>query len=68
MTLSLAFPWALLLLPAPWFIWRFAPPHRDRTTAIRIPFFRQITEAAGLEARAGSVVLQRRRMAMADRH
>jgi Ca-activated chloride channel family protein len=64
MTLSLAFPWALLLLPAPWLVWRFAPPRRDRTTAIRVPFFRQITEAAGLDPKAGSVVLQRRRVQM----
>ncbi|SDI45441.1 VWA domain-containing protein [Aliiruegeria lutimaris] len=64
MTLSLAFPWALLLLPAPLLVWRFASPHRDRTRALRIPFFRQITEAAGLEPRPGSVILQRRKVQM----
>ncbi len=64
MTLSLAFPWALLLLPAPWVVWRFVPPYRDRTSAIRIPFFRQITEATGLEPKSGAVVLQRRRVQM----
>ncbi|PRY26802.1 Ca-activated chloride channel family protein [Aliiruegeria haliotis] len=62
MTLALAFPWALLLLPLPLLVWRFAPPHRHRSTAIRVPFFRQITEAAGLEPRDGSVVLRRRRI------
>lgn len=64
MSLSLAFPWALLLLPAPWLVWTFAPPHRDRTRAIRIPFFRQVTEAAGLEPKAGALVLQRNRIQM----
>lgn len=59
MTLSLALPWLLLLLPAPWLIWRFAPPHRNQVPAIRIPFFRQITEAGGLEARKGAVILAR---------
>ncbi|UWQ89636.1 VWA domain-containing protein [Rhodobacteraceae bacterium M382] len=64
MTWSLAFPWALLLLPAPWVIWRFLPPYRDRTPAIRIPFFRQVTEAAGLDPKPGAVVLRRKRIQM----
>lgn len=54
--LSLAAPWALILLPLPILIYRFAPPLRARTEAIRIPFFRQITDAAGLEARHGSSI------------
>jgi len=64
MSLSLAYPWLLLLLPAPWLIWRFAPPHRNRVPAIRIPFFRHLTQAAGLEARQGAVVLARKRAQM----
>ena len=63
--LSLAFPWALVLLPLPWLIWRLVPPHRDRVPAIRIPFFRQVTEAAGITAREGAVVLSRGRVQMA---
>ncbi|KUJ85503.1 hypothetical protein AVO45_00450 [Ruegeria marisrubri] len=65
MTLSLAFPWALLLLPAPFLAWRFLPPYRTTSRAIRIPFFREVSEAAGLTPRAGSVVLTRRRMQVA---
>lgn len=64
-TLTLAYPWLLLLLPAPWLIWRFVPPHRNRVPAIRIPFFRQLTRASGLEARQGAVVLARTRLQMA---
>lgn len=64
MTLALAFPFALLLLPAPWLVWRFLPPYRSRSRGIRIPFFRQITEAAGLEPKQGAVVLMRRRVQM----
>lgn len=59
--LSFAAPWIFLLLPLPWLVWRFAPPHHDRTTAIRIPFFRQVTKAAGVEGRQGAVVLRRGR-------
>ena len=64
MTLSLAFPYALLLLPLPFLIWRFAPPHRTRAQSIRIPFFREITEAAGLEPHDGAMILRRRRLQM----
>ncbi len=65
MTLTLAYPWLLLLLPAPWLIWRFAPPHRNRVPAIRIPFFRQLTQAGGLEAREGATILARSALQMA---
>jgi Ca-activated chloride channel family protein len=64
MILSLAHPWLLLLLPTPWLIWRFVPAHRDRVPAIRIPFFRHLTQSAGLEARQGAVVLARSRFQM----
>ncbi|MGI9491635.1 MAG: VWA domain-containing protein [Geminicoccaceae bacterium] len=57
--IELAFPWALLLLPAPWLIWRFLPPHRERVSALRIPFFRRIAGAAGSEPREGSLILRR---------
>lgn len=57
--IELAFPWALLLLPAPWLVWRFLPPHRDRQRALRVPFFRMLTEAAGVEARHGAAILSR---------
>ena len=58
--IELGFPWALLLLPAPWLVWRFAPPHRERTPALRLPFFRRFAAAAGAEPRPGSTVLARR--------
>ena len=64
-TLSLAYPWLLLLLPTPWLVWRFAPPYRNQVPAIRIPFFRHLTQSGGLEARRGAVVLARNRLQMA---
>ncbi|WP_425046410.1 VWA domain-containing protein [Primorskyibacter sp. S87] len=64
MNLALAFPWALLLLPLPLLVWRVVPPHRHRVTALRVPFFRRITEAAGIDATPGAVVLRRRRIQM----
>ncbi|MFC3612310.1 VWA domain-containing protein [Lutimaribacter marinistellae] len=60
--ISLGFPWALLLLPLPLLIWRFFPPHRERVPALRVPFFRQVADAAGEEPGPGSVVLARTRL------
>ncbi|KAE9625975.1 VWA domain-containing protein [Parasedimentitalea maritima] len=62
--LTLAFPWALILLPLPWLAWRFMLPWRDRTSALRVPFFRRITEAARLTPEQGSVVLGRKPIQM----
>ena len=62
--IELAFPWALLLLPAPWLVRRFMPPYRVRMSSLRFPFFRRIAEAAGAEPRPGAVVLVRRRLQM----
>ena len=62
--IELAFPYALLLLPVPWLVWRFGPPYRQRTSGLRVPFFRRLTEAAGLEARKGSAIVPRQPLQM----
>ena len=35
--ISLGLPWALALAPLPLLIWRLAPPHRERASALRFP-------------------------------
>lgn len=65
MSFALDLPWALALLPLPWLIWRFAPPHRERVRAIRVPFFRMITDAAEIEPSAGASILSRSKGQMA---
>lgn len=62
--IELAFPYALLLLPAPWLVWRFVSPHRQTVPALRFPFFRRIVVAAGEQPRAGSVVVTRQSLQM----
>ncbi|MBE9635480.1 VWA domain-containing protein [Salipiger mangrovisoli] len=57
--ISLAAPWLLLLLPLPLLVRWLVPPHRERESALRFPFFRRMAEAAGAEPRAGAVVLSR---------
>ncbi|MFK7878976.1 VWA domain-containing protein [Roseobacter sp.] len=62
--ISLAVPWALIALPLPWLVWRFAPPYREKVPAVRFPFFRQIVAATDTTPRAGSVILARSRFQM----
>ena len=62
--IEFAFPYALLLLPAPWLVWRFLPPYRQNVASLRFPFFRRITDAIGEEPQAGSVVIRRRAFEM----
>ncbi len=58
--LEFAYPLAFLLLPLPFLVWKLMPPHRERVSALRVPFVDAIVDAAGLEARQGAVVLRRR--------
>ena len=32
-------PWLLLLLPLPWFGYRWLPAYREARSAVRVPFF-----------------------------
>jgi Ca-activated chloride channel family protein len=40
--LNLAWPWALLLLPLPFFVYRLAPRARKYDAALFVPFFRDV--------------------------
>jgi Ca-activated chloride channel family protein len=62
--LEFAYPLAYLLLPLPLLVWKLMPPHRERVSALRVPFFDAIVEATGLESRAGAVVMRRRVLQM----
>ena len=57
MEFELAYPWLLVLLPAPLLVWWLAPPHRKTISAIRVPFFRMIIDSQSLEASDGSLVI-----------
>lgn len=63
--LSFAFPWAFLVLPLPFLVWKFAPAHREQAQALRVPFFRSLVEAAGEEPAQGAVIRKRGRWQMA---
>ncbi|GAA5315435.1 MAG: VWA domain-containing protein [Candidatus Pelagadaptatus aseana] len=54
--------WVLLLLPLPWIVHRYLPPHREKVRALRFPFFKQLAAASGSTPRKGAVVLQHGRV------
>jgi Ca-activated chloride channel family protein len=62
--LSFAFPWAFLLLPAPFLVWKFAPPHKEQSNALRVPFFQSLAHAAGQNPSQGAVVRKRGKLQM----
>lgn len=63
--LSFAFPWAFLVLPLPFLVWKLAPAHREQAQALRVPFFRSLAEAAGEKPAQGAVIRKRGRWQMA---
>jgi len=58
--LEFAHPLALALLPLPLLAWWLLPPHRERVSSLRVPFFDEVVAAAGVRASAGAVVPRRR--------
>ena len=57
--LEFAHLWVLLLLPVPLLVRWLAPSRHERTGALRAPFFDQLVNATGVEARSGAVVLRK---------
>lgn len=53
---QLEYPWLLAVLPLPLLIWWLVPAYREETAAIRIPFFGEVADAAGVVPTQGSVV------------
>jgi Ca-activated chloride channel family protein len=53
------FTWMFLLLPLPALIWWLAPAWRTTTSAIRMPFFHEMAQAAGEQPAPGGVRLRR---------
>ncbi|MDE1993589.1 MAG: VWA domain-containing protein [Rhizobiaceae bacterium] len=49
-------PWLLLVLPAPLLVWWLFPAHRRTSASVRLPFFGQVAEAAGIRPTEGSVI------------
>ncbi|MBY5343571.1 VWA domain-containing protein [Rhizobium leguminosarum bv. viciae] len=56
---QLDLPWILLVLPLPVLVWWLLPAHRETSASVRLPFFSQVAEAAGVRPTEGSVVIRR---------
>jgi len=55
---QLEHPWLLVLLPLPLLVWWLLPPYGERTRAVRVPFFEDVTKATGQTPARGAVVLR----------
>ncbi len=62
--LEFAYPYAFLALPLPLLVRWLLPPHRERVSALRVPFFQSVAEAAGADPQSGSVIMRRRAFQM----
>ena len=57
--LTISHPWLFLLLPLPWLIRKFLPVHRERRTAVRVPFMRILSSLTSLQPDSGVAVARR---------
>lgn len=61
---ELSHPIVLFLLPLP-YVWRkVTPPFRQRQDALRVPFFDQIAQEAGLPKQEGAAIVAHKRRAL----
>ncbi|MCZ7463818.1 VWA domain-containing protein [Rhizobium rhizogenes] len=56
---QLDLPWFLLLLPAPLLVWWLLPARRETSDSIRLPFFDNVAQAAGVSPSEGSIIPRR---------
>lgn len=49
-------PWLLAVLPLPVLVWWLVPAYRKTVAALRIPFFDEVAEAAGVKPTEGSII------------
>lgn len=53
--ISADYPWALLLLPLPWLVYRYAPAYQQPQSSIAVPFFQRLRDIAGSSDRVESI-------------
>lgn len=57
--ITLAYPWLLAILPVPLLVAWLSRPHRQTTTALRVPFLDRVAQLTGQTPASGAVVLRR---------
>lgn len=58
MMIEIANPLFFLLLPLPYFIYKFVKPYETKKNAIKVPFFNMLLKATNENASSGSVMLK----------
>jgi Ca-activated chloride channel family protein len=58
MSIGLAYPWMLLLLPLPLLVGLFVPPHREQRQGLVVPFLARLSEHTGQKPSEGALVLR----------
>jgi Ca-activated chloride channel homolog len=53
---QLEHPWLVVLLPIPILIWWLLPPYREQTASVRLAFFAEVADAAGMTPAPGALV------------
>lgn len=56
---QLDYPWLLLLLPLPWFGYRYLPAYQQARAAVRVPFFAAMSRATGQQPRQPGISVSR---------
>jgi len=56
---QLEYPWLLVLLALPALVWWWLPPYAEPSASVRLPFFSEVADAAGLAPSPGAIVLRR---------
>jgi Ca-activated chloride channel family protein len=56
---QLEHPWLLAVLPLPLLVWLLLKPYREESASVRLPFFGEVAEAAGLRPAPGAVTPRR---------
>jgi Ca-activated chloride channel family protein len=59
---QLDYPWLLLLLPLPWLAYRWLPAYSEARSAVRVPFFAGMSQAAGAAPSATGTRRNRRQL------
>ncbi|QIZ76535.1 VWA domain-containing protein [Ferrimonas lipolytica] len=55
--IELSHPWALLLLPLPYLVYRYATPFKQRRDAVFVPFFNQLAQISGQQPTTGAAII-----------
>ena len=56
---QLEYPWLLVLLALPIVVWWALPAYAEPSASVRLPFFSEVADAAGLAPSPGAIVLRR---------